>query len=304
MVHPLHPNSATTRVQHPLVELVVADYLELVDAEAPGLVEGLYLTGSVALGDFRPRTSDVDFVAVTARPLDAASRAALARAHAGLRARRPRPHFDGLYVTWAELAADPALRRGPSSHEGRLDADGHAPGDPVTWHTVAHHGVACRGPAPADLVVWADPGALAAWTLGNLDRYWRRLLDDAARPGRRWWLASLTPYGAVWIALGVTRLHYTLATGALCSKAEAARYALRAFPDERWRRVVEECLRIREADRAGSGVRGALRGALAEAGDLMSGRSCYPTPLARRREVLAFGALAMDDARRRYGPAA
>jgi hypothetical protein len=301
---PPHPNSATARVQHPLVELVVADYLELVDAEAPGLVEGLYLTGSAALGDFRPRTSDVDFVAVTARPLDAAARAALARAHARLRARRPRPHFDGLYATWAELAADPALRRGPSSHEGRFDADGHAPGDPVTWHTVARHGVARRGPAPADLAVWADPAALAAWTLDNLDRYWRRLLDDALRPGRRWWLASLTPYGAVWIALGVTRLHYTLATGALCSKADAARYALRAFPDERWRRVVQECLRIREADRAGPGAGGALRGALADAGDVAAVGAPYATPLARRRDVLAFAEMAVDDARRRYGPAA
>ncbi len=32
---------------------LVEDYLRAVDAAAPGLVEGLYLSGSVAMGDFR-----------------------------------------------------------------------------------------------------------------------------------------------------------------------------------------------------------------------------------------------------------
>jgi len=62
---------------HPLVEGVVHAYLRAIDAEAPGLVEGLYLTGSVSLGDFRAHTSDIDFVAVTANSPDAAAIAAL-----------------------------------------------------------------------------------------------------------------------------------------------------------------------------------------------------------------------------------
>jgi hypothetical protein len=53
-----------------LVLEVVDTYLGTVEAQAPGLVEGLYLVGSVALGDFRPRTSDIDFVAVTTTPPD------------------------------------------------------------------------------------------------------------------------------------------------------------------------------------------------------------------------------------------
>jgi hypothetical protein len=55
-----------------VVDQVVDAYLRMVDAEVAGLVEGLYLVGSVALGDFRPRGSDIDFVAsadgVTNRP--------------------------------------------------------------------------------------------------------------------------------------------------------------------------------------------------------------------------------------------
>ncbi|MFI6172557.1 nucleotidyltransferase domain-containing protein [Nocardia sp. NPDC051052] len=49
-----------------IVEDTVETYLASVDAEAPGLIEGLYLEGSLALNDFRPDASDIDFVAVTA----------------------------------------------------------------------------------------------------------------------------------------------------------------------------------------------------------------------------------------------
>jgi uncharacterized protein YdbL (DUF1318 family) len=44
---------------------IVNAYLQAVDAEAPGLVECLYVERSAALEDFRPHTSDIDFVAVT-----------------------------------------------------------------------------------------------------------------------------------------------------------------------------------------------------------------------------------------------
>ena len=65
---------------HRSVQHLVDNFLDAVDDEAPGLVERLYLTGSVALGDFRPRESDVDFVAVVAARPNGASIAALGRA--------------------------------------------------------------------------------------------------------------------------------------------------------------------------------------------------------------------------------
>ena len=96
---------------HDRVQAVVETYLEVVDDEAPGLIEGLYLTGSAALGEFRPHTSDIDFLAVTSTEPDAAAVAALGRAHARLRQSCPRPSFDGRYVTWDDLAHDPCEAR-------------------------------------------------------------------------------------------------------------------------------------------------------------------------------------------------
>jgi hypothetical protein len=144
-----------------IVTDTIQSYLALADAEAPGLVEGLYLEGSVALGDFRPRASDIDFVAVTAEPPDTAVLAALARVHDRLRRQRRRPFFDGLYLTWSDLADGPAAATGrPASSEGRfrpISGPGHA--NPVTWHTIAGHGVTLRGPEPSDLDIWTDSTA-------------------------------------------------------------------------------------------------------------------------------------------------
>lgn len=268
---------------------VAAAYLELVDEEAPGLVEGLNLIGSAALGDYRPRTSDVDFVAVTANRLDESTLATLDHVHLLLRQRCPRPHFDGLYVTWESLAHNPAQAGSlPTSHEGVFRTGGGS-GDPVTWHMLAGHGVSCRGAATADLMVWTDQDRLAAWTRQNATRYWRPLLEAATRPGSRWWYGSFTTYGAVWIVTGLSRLQFTLETGAITSKEGAALHVLASTP-EPWRRVLLESLRIRRRDRATLDLAGLLSGGAEFFPVPAAGaRSLYLTPLQRQRDVLAFG---------------
>ena len=288
---------------HDRVKATVDAYLEAVDDEAPGFVEGLYLTGSSALAEFRPHTSDIDFLAVTSEHPDSTLLAALRRAHTRLRACCPRPFFDGRYVTWHELANDP-LRAdpGPYCYKGRFHPRGRGDCDPVTWFTIATRGVRCRGSEPTDVALWADPTALAAWTLNNFDSYWQPLLRRTARFGDSWSVIAFTSYGAVWVVLGLCRLHYTLATGEIASKEEAGCYGMRAFP-ERWHRVLNEALRIRRADRARASIGSAFYETIHE---LRLGQgpdgSLYPTPLARRRDVLAFAEMVIGDAKRRFGP--
>ncbi|WP_433662851.1 aminoglycoside adenylyltransferase domain-containing protein [Nocardia sp. CA-128927] len=261
-----------------VVEDTVESYLASVDAEAPGLIEGLlYLEGSLALNDFRPRASDIDFVAITAAPPDTTELSALERVHTRLRERQRRPFFDGIYLTWNDLAAGPQATSGrPTSHEGKLVNPDGGQHNPVTWHTLAHHGVTLRGPAAADLDIWTDPTALAAWQNTNLDEYWARGLTDAARLFSKFGLVLLTDYGTVWTVTGVARLHYTIATGDITSKDGAGRHALQSFPD-RWHRIINEALRLRRND---------------------SRRSLYRNPLTRRRDILAFGHMVIADAHR------
>jgi hypothetical protein len=130
----------------------------------------------------------------------------------------------------------------------------------------------------AALKLWSDPVALAAWTDQNLDRYWRRMLDPGSWLTRRGGVAGLTEYACEWCVLGVSRLHYTLATGNITSKAGGGIHAQSAF-DARWQPVIAEALRIRRADRR---------------------RSLYWSPFARRRDVLGFLDMAIAESHRIY----
>lgn len=271
-------DAAAKRLPAPenVVQEVVDGYLNAVDVDAPGLVEGLYLVGSVALSDFCPHESDIDFVAATKARPGAAALGALEGVHDMLRARYRRPHFDGFYVTWGDLSHDPALAVGaPSAHEGSVKPEASGL-DPVTWHTLARHGVAVRGPSPAGLDVWTDPTGLSTWTLGNLDSYWRPWRERSARLFSKAGLAMLGSWAPAWGVLGVSRLHYTLSTGEITSKTGAGLYALDTFP-ARWHRVVNECLRIRRGG---------------------EGRSLYHSRMARRGDALAYMDMVINDVQR------
>jgi hypothetical protein len=283
----------------PVAQQVVDHYLGEADAEVPGLVEGLYFLGSVALGDFRPRSSDLDFVAVTAERPGGAAVEGLRRVHDRLRGRLPRPFFDGSYVTWADLARDPQ-RVTPSarSHEGRLGVP--APGrteSPVTWHMLAQSGVPRRGPAPAEVDIFLDRHQLTAWTVGNLgdywERYWLRRSRSALSPLG---LFAATPYSVVWVVTGVSRMHCTAITGKIISKEAAAEYALVTFA-KRWHPLVKESLRIRRADSAGSAMASGFAAGLRECTGRTGERPLYRNPLRRRRDVLDFGEMVIADAR-------
>jgi predicted nucleotidyltransferase len=173
-----------------------AAYLELADRHAPGLVEGLYLQGSVTLGDYRPGLSDIDFVAVTGRVPDPDI---VRVVHSALRRRHGKPFFDGLYVGWDDLRRDPAqVAAGPAVHEWRVYPASRFERHLVTWHVLAQDGVAVRGPAVAELAVHTDWPALTQTTRRNLIEYWTPWTQRSARG-----IVGLTSWATTWGVLGM-----------------------------------------------------------------------------------------------------
>ncbi|BCJ51761.1 hypothetical protein Asp14428_32360 [Actinoplanes sp. NBRC 14428] len=217
-----------------------AAYLTLADRYEPGLVEGLYLQGSLALGDYRPGVSDIDFVAVTSRTPDPRALEAL---HAALRRTHGEVFFDGLYLPEDALRRDPeVVPDGPAVREWRVEAVSRFERHLVTWHVLDQGGIAVRGPAVAELCVYTDWPMLAAATRENLAGYWTSWRNRAVLG-----LTGTGDWTVAWGVLGVTRLRHTLAAGRVTSKTEAAGYALETY-DERWHRIVREALRIRTGE--------------------------------------------------------
>jgi hypothetical protein len=226
------------------VQGAVDAYVRELDASAPGLADGVYVVGSVALGDYQPSISDVDLVTLCSDVPTSAELQALGGLH-----RASRPTVDALYATRADLRRDPSALSLPGSVDGVFrDVDAFET-NPVVWRTLATRAHAVRGTALADGDVWFDAGALRRWNLANLDTYWsewvqRARTQDGAEARVR------HEYGLQWLVLGVPRLHFTIATLDVTSKTDAGRYALGVVPAQ-WRVVVETAIALR-ADRSAS----------------------------------------------------
>lgn len=213
-------------------------YLAAADGALPGFVEGLYVVGSIPLGDYRPAISDVDLVAVCAERPSQRQLGALSALH-----RPSHPNVDVLYVTASELGSDPRELSLPHSLEGEFKPESGFNANPVVWRQLATAAIPIRGPRLTDGDVWFDADALRRWNLANLDVYWVRWLEgwrgvEPAEPRVR------HKSGLQWLVLGVPRLHYTIATLAVTSKSGAGRYAL-GVVDSRWRPVINAAIALR-----------------------------------------------------------
>jgi len=213
------------------VQAATRQHLHALDAVAPGLVTALYVTGSVALGDYQQGRSDIDFMAFLSRPVtDPQTVGRLAEVHAGLAGPAD---YDGNYVA---LACVPDVPDDEPSAPHVVGGQFHAAEPnhqltPATWAEFARYGIAVRGPRPAQLGIRVSRGRLSEWTLHNLNAYWRPQAEEGIQTLRAH--APGTGIGAgvvAWMALGPARLHYTLATGDIASKAAAGEYAAGLFP--------------------------------------------------------------------------
>jgi Domain of unknown function (DUF4111) len=205
------------------------------------------------MGAFVPGRSDVDFVAIVDGDLDRAELARLRALHLGRWAsslirdvglRRRWPFVcNGIYLRSGDLATSPLTVTPLAGYVSGRFGIARSRGfdvNPVTWHVLARHGIAVRGPEPQRLRIHTDPAELRTWTAANLNDYWRRWVVRVRRPG----LNRATLLGRRFIAggvLGAPRLHYTIGTGEVTTKEAAGRYALETF-DLRWHPLIEDAL--------------------------------------------------------------
>lgn len=245
------PPRQTDRV-HEVAERNARRFLAVADRLFGSRLVGFYVVGSAARGGFVPARSDLDFVAVVDPPdRGDCRRARLAQVASGVRTAAPAllrgrtagpGSCNGVYLS-ADQLQRPVTRITPiASHHGVTFERSRAfDVNPVVWKTFAEHGVALRGPGPADLGLDPEPHLLRQWNIDNLNGYWRSCAAAtmAGRPPLKPWVPAR--WATAWTVLGPARLHRTIATGDVVSKQEAGRYALEVFAPE-WHPIIEEAL--------------------------------------------------------------
>ena len=231
----------------PAVQRVLDDYIALVHETLPGLLDGMYLHGSLALGAFDPKLSDIDFISVVSRRCSAADVDSLRAIHETLRQRYPQVHLEGSYLQWCDLGHfEDTIPPHPHIHDGVLHASGYHDINAVTWWVLKHHGIAVAGPPAEQLDIQVDWDDLIARMRHNMNTYWASFTTN---PRRMAWL--LTDYGVQWAVLGVLRQFYTLRERAITSKIGAGIYGLEHMPWQ-WHRLIQEAIDIRAGATASS----------------------------------------------------
>ncbi|HZG83698.1 aminoglycoside adenylyltransferase domain-containing protein [Paenibacillus sp.] len=200
---------------------------------------GVYLRGSLALGDFDPETSDIDFLAATAVAITEKQFSLLQDLHARI-ADRPNPYakeLEGAYIDVQSLRRYRPNEKFPTIARGEsLQWAEHGANWVLERWAVREHGISLWGPEPRTLIDPVSTEDIRRAVSVRLQDWseWAEWASDMEHPA---WLLPLSH--KAYVVETMCRALYTLETGGLCSKRHAVDWACAMLPDP-WRRLVRQ----------------------------------------------------------------
>lgn len=165
MPDPSHPTP------YPDLNAVLREFAAQIQAILGDHFRGMYLSGSLALGDFDPNTSDIDFIVVTDAALADDLLAALREMHARFAAGDSpwAGKIEAVYIPQEALRHYPP----PPAQYPQVEKDRPFFLDQLEGGWIYHcyilreHGVVIAGPAPRTLIDPVDPDAMRRAALGG-----------------------------------------------------------------------------------------------------------------------------------------
>ncbi len=197
---------------------------------------GMYLYGSLSLGDFDPASSDVDFLVVTAGELPQELLERLRQMHAEI-AGSGLPYATRLEGSYIPRAAwrrfDPNNARHPTvGADWPFGVGEHGSNWILERAIVREHGVTLAGPAPHTLTDPVSSAELRSAVCEQMLGFWQERVEHEA------WLRPRA-YQAFTV-LTFCRALYVLHFGTVASKPQAAAWAETAYP--RWKPQIGHAL--------------------------------------------------------------
>jgi hypothetical protein len=205
---------------YPDVNRALNDLLASTQAILGERFRGMYLSGSLALGDFDPRSSDIDYVVVMDGVPDDDQFAALQAMHARFN-RSDSPWATEVEVIYAPLHAlrqyDPARTRYLHIQRGGdqvLEMDELSGGWAIHAAILREHGVTVAGPPVRPLINPIEPDDLCRAMVALMEAWWGPMRYDLVPLQRRGY--------QTYTVQTMCRVLYTIEFGAVASKPVAA----------------------------------------------------------------------------------
>lgn len=198
---------------------------------------GLYLTGSLAYGDFVPERSDIDLQAVVRSPLAADELKCVERLHKQIEARCPQ-WADRVECSYVPLAlmrelTPPATPR-PWWGFGSWYAEAPAGNEWIINHyLLSRHGIVLEGPDFNELIPPIDIHLVRQASAKDLFQEWVPKTNDSA------WLSN--SHYQSYLVLNLCRILNTVIHGEPSSKKVAGQWVKAKYPE--WKNLIEEAER-------------------------------------------------------------
>ena len=227
------------------VNVVLQDFLSSIRPILGSHFRGMYLSGSLALGDFAAYRSDIDYVVVTDADLSGDLLLALRAMHADFNASNSpwATEVEAAYIPHDALRHyDPVHARHPHIERGAgetLDMDQLGSDWIIQRFILREHGVVVAGPDPRTIIDPIRPEDLRQSVVTLMNNWWGPMRDDPAPLFRH------NIGYQVYAVLTMCRILYTLDVGAVVSKPVAARWA-QGIADGRWDVLIERALAWRK----------------------------------------------------------
>lgn len=207
---------------------------------------GIYLHGSLALGDFDPDNSDIDFMVVLREKLSDEQVERMGEMHQQLidSGEEWGKKLEGSYVTMEQLKSEePPFDSRPYLNEKTFyPAADYGYEWVLEKYAVREKGIGLYGPEPKEVIERVEVDDVLAAVRRIFQDNWEPMLLDPKKLESDWY----QPYAI----LTLCRIMYAVEKGKIGSKQEAAGWVIENFGD-RWRDVVDLALKWKRGDSFG-----------------------------------------------------
>ncbi len=222
---------------YPAINTVLAEWAEGLKRLLGKKIVGLYLSGSLAYGDFVPERSDIDLQAVVRNPLTENELRSIEQLHQRIERECPEwaNRIECSYVP-LELMREltPPARPRPWWGFGTMYAEAPAGNEWIINHyLLSKHGISLEGPNFNELIPPIDIRTVRQASARDLFEEWVPKIDDAV------WLSN--SHYQSYLVLNLCRILHTVIHGEPGSKKVAGTWA--KATSRQWNNLIEEAER-------------------------------------------------------------
>jgi hypothetical protein len=212
------------------VEKVVQDYISQLNSIIPQNIVGVYLTGSVSLGDYYTRKSDIDFITVTLNEPAKDAIHQLKNIHQLIEKKHNNPKLNGYYITTKGIINN--ITTFPSFFKNKMYTQRPFELKNFSLFELKFFSYHAYGLPVIELPINVQLEDVIKELHDNINDYWTTWVQKHSTINFNQVLLILFPRLTEWGLLGVARQLYTLNTGSVTSKLLAGSYYLERVPNE------------------------------------------------------------------------